>query len=354
MGRIVLGPYLPAEVKAVPRELSMLDPELDPRQLKRLLASLPRAKEETIREISLHLTRTLDLILYGGHRALLTSSLHLMTVRESFLELEDRNRRLESALLRLQELDRLKSDFLATISHELRTPLTSVIGYSEMLEQGLFGNLSPQQRETVAVIHAKGSQLLELIVGLVDLSKMERGSLQLSPTTVDIGALLSDVVATLKPIALEAEVGLECRVAEGIGTVMGDLVRLRQVFLNLVDNAVKFTPVGGRVAISAQHGWLEREPEPDAVVVLTARQPAVVVTVQDTGIGIADEEKPRVFDPFYQVDSGTTRKKGGTGLGLSIVRRLVDAHHGAVRIETPPDGGTAFVVTLPRQRASFS
>jgi signal transduction histidine kinase len=182
---------------------------------------------------------------------------------------------------------------------------------------------------------------------------MERGMLDLASVSIDVVELVDDVIQTVMPVAFKAQVVIERRVAEGLGTISGDPARLRQVLLNLVDNALKFTPPGGRVTITAEHGWIEREASSDALVLLAARQPSVVITVSDTGIGIPDDEKAKVFDAFYQVDSGTTRLKGGAGLGLSIVRRLVEAHQGTVRVLNVQPAGTAFLVSLPKQRASF-
>lgn len=355
IGRVVLGPYLPPTVKTVKAELLELDAALDPAEVKRLLASLPRAKDDTVAQIAQHLHKTLDLILWSGHKALLTSNMHVLSVRESFRELEDKNRSLEDALDRLKELDRLKSNFLATVSHELRTPLTSIIGYSEMLKEGLAGTLSPEQTEYVSTIFEKGNQLLELITGLLDLSKLESGTLRMQMSTIEVRRLIDDVIATLRPAAFKADVSLVGRISVGADTLEGDPTRLRQILLNLVDNALKFSPKGSSVEITADRGSFRVDPDDDeGVVLLAASQPAIVLSVRDTGIGIPDEEKTRVFDAFYQVDSGTTRQAGGTGLGLSIVRRLVEAHQGSVVVQDNTPRGAAFVVTIPLKHVTLS
>jgi signal transduction histidine kinase len=281
--------------------------------------------------------------------------MHVLSVRESFRELEDKNRSLEDALDRLKELDRLKSNFLATVSHELRTPLTSIIGYSEMLKEGLAGTLSPEQTEYVSTIFEKGNQLLELITGLLDLSKLESGTLRMQMSTIEVRRLIDDVIATLRPAAFKADVSLVGRISVGADTLEGDPTRLRQILLNLVDNALKFSPKGSSVEITADRGSFRVDPDDDeGVVLLAASQPAVVLSVRDTGIGIPDEEKTRVFDAFYQVDSGTTRQAGGTGLGLSIVRRLVEAHQGSVVVQDNTPRGAAFVVTIPLKHVTLS
>jgi two-component system, NarL family, sensor histidine kinase BarA len=350
IGRVVLGPYLPATVKTVPQSLLELDATLDASEVKRLLAALPRAKDETLGQISSHLHKTLDLILWNGHKAALASSTHILAVRESFRELQEKNASLEAAFERLKELDRLKSNFLATVSHELRTPLTSIIGYSQMLKDGLAGALTQEQAEFATTIFDKGNQLLELIVGLLDLSKMETGTLALRVGAVDVTRLVDDVLTTLRPAALKTGVELFVRVDSGLGAIEGDPTRLRQVLLNLVDNALKFTPAGGRVEICAERGSLSRRPDGDeGAVLFGASRPAVILSVSDTGIGITDDDKERVFDPFFQVDSGTTRQTQGIGLGLAIVRRLVEAHGGTVTVEDNVPKGVRFVVALPSQ-----
>jgi two-component system, NarL family, sensor histidine kinase BarA len=357
LGRMVLGPFLPASLTEVPGALLELDPAIDASQLKSLLPRMPRAKEEAVQRIGRHLRSIVDLCLFSGHKALLASSMHLASVRESYRDLQAKNAQLQEAYDRLKELDRLKSNFLATVSHELRTPLTSIIGYSEMLAEGIAGPMSPDQVDFVRTIHEKGEQLLELITGLLDLSKLESGTLAIKRRQVDVGALIEDVADTLAPTAHKRGVGLERRVQVGLPDLFADPARLRQVLLNLTENALKFTPPGGTVTLSAHTTSLtpaREEEDGGGLVLLATKLPAVALVVTDTGIGITDEEKTRVFDPFYQVDSSSTRSVGGTGLGLSIVKRLVDAHSGSVRIEDNLPSGASFIVTIPQRRATLS
>jgi signal transduction histidine kinase len=249
----------------------------------------------------------------------------------------------------------LKSNFLATVSHELRTPLTSIIGYSEMLTEGIAGQLGAEQREFVDTIHEKGEQLLALITGLLDLSKLESGSLSIRKTTIVVPQLLEAVVSTCTPAARKKGVRLQLDVDKTIVEVRADPERLRQVFINLVDNAVKFTPAGGSVTLSARNlGADANDDETAGFALLAPVQTRVEIRVADTGIGIPARERNKVFDAFYQVDSGSTREYGGTGLGLSIVKRLIDAHSGSVHIEDNSPQGTVFVVRLPSRTGSGS
>ncbi|MET0790183.1 MAG: ATP-binding protein [Polyangiaceae bacterium] len=355
IGRMIFGPFVASANAEAPAALLALDATLDADRLRELFRALPHADDDSVVKLARHMARTLDLLLFSGHRALLTSNMHLASVRESFRELEDKNEKLQTAFDRLKELDRLKSNFLATVSHELRTPLTSIIGYSEMLVEGLAGEMSGEQREFVQTIRDKGEQLLQLIKGLLDLSKLESGTMSLRKTQTDILGVLRDVSQTMTPTARKKEVELVVDVENGLPLMWADSERLRQVFLNLTENAIKFTPPKGRVTLSARMTAIDASRPEDAggVVILSARRSAIEFRVSDTGIGIPELERGRVFDAFYQVDSSSTREAGGTGLGLSIVRRLIDGHDGTVRITDNTPKGTVFVVTIPVKRATI-
>jgi signal transduction histidine kinase len=371
VGRLIVGPFLPANVTEPPATLLGIDGGqggIDAERAQALLARMPRAKAETVTRIAAHLKASLDLIFFSGHKAYVTNKMHLMSVRESYRQLEDKTARLQEAFDRLKELDRLKSAFLATVSHELRTPLTSIIGYSEMLTEGLAGELAGEQKDFVKTIHDKGQQLLSLIMSLLDLGKLESGTMRMTLSPMRIEPVLAEVVSTLTPTARKKGVRLQLLQRAGLAEIRGDAERLRQVFLNLVENAIKFTPAQGTVTLSGEmmdeddapaSGPEGRRPdriqpeddedEDGAGLALFAPSRArVVVKVADTGIGIPARERGRVFDAFYQVDSSSTREYGGTGLGLSIVKRLVEGHGGTIRIEENAPRGTVFAVSLPQ------
>ncbi len=351
IGRIVVGPFVPGEQRDPPRSLLSLLSE-DSGRARDRWSAMPRISEARAEEIGAHLATVLDVIIFSGHRALLTSQMHLATMRESYRELCEKNERLEEAYERLKELDRLKSNFLATVSHELRTPLTSIMGYGEMLAEGVAGKLNDEQHEFVDTIRSKSEQLLGLIMSLLDLSRLENGTMAVRPMRLSIGGVLEESISTLAPTAMKKEVTLTLDVANDLPPVLGDADRLRQVFVNLTDNAVKFTPEGGRVAISARL-TLEKPPLEPGLVLVAPMRPVVEIRVADTGIGVPEDERERVFDPFYQVDQSSTREFGGAGLGLSIVKRLIEAHHGNIRVEANDPTGAVFVVTLPAARSSL-
>ena len=351
VGRIVLGPYAPAGLREAPLSLARTDRRLNVVESQELLDKVPRVKPEALARISKHLKQTLELVIFSSHKAWVTSKLHLYSVRESYRELQDKTARLEQSVTRLKEVDRLKSNFLATMSHELRTPLTSIIGYSEMLAEGIAGPLQPEQSEYVRTIHSKGEQLLRLIMGLLDLSKLESGTMSLRQAPAEIAPILKEVITTLAPVARKKEVALTLEVDPRSCELAADAERLRQVFINLVDNAVKVTPKGGNVAVRTRVTESQPGEDEEGAALLVPMLKQGEIRVSDTGIGIPPGERIKVFDAFYQVDSSSTREYGGTGLGLSIVKRIVDAHGGQVRVEANTPNGTVFVVTLPSANA---
>lgn len=355
VGRLILGPYIPDQVTHASEALWALGADLDRERVQSLFSEMPRASDETVIKMARHLARMLDLILFSEHRALLTSNMHLASVKESFRELEDKNKKLQVAYDRLKELDRMKSNFLATVSHELRTPLTSIIGYSEMLVEGLAGDLSAEQREFVQTIREKGEQLLTLIKGLLDLSKLESGTMSLRKTNTEVIKVIREVASTLEPQAKKKEVRLELDVESTLPRIWADPERMRQILLNLTENAIKFTPSGGRVTLKARLISVDAQSREDAAgaVILAAKRTAVEFRVEDTGIGIPEPERTKVFDAFYQIDSSSTREQGGTGLGLSIVKRLVEGHDGSVHAEKNEPAGSVFVVIIPVRRATI-
>ena len=232
------------------------------------------------------------------------------------------------------------------MSHELRTPLTSIIGYSEMLESGIAGDLQSEQLEFVETIRTKGEQLLALITSLLDLSKLEQGVLRLDAIPLNVAAIVEDIAKTFHPHAVKKGITIDSHVGEGLPQVIGDAMRMKQILSNLAENAIKFTPAGGTVTFAAEAREMEDEDGLGAALMAEPRR-GVAFLVRDSGQGMPKAELPRIFDAFYQVDGGSTREHGGTGLGLSIVKRLVDAHHGTITVDSEPGEGTEFVVLIP-------
>lgn len=349
LGRIILGPFLEPHIEFPPESLLAVSGGIDRAELDGAWAELPRLSQEEALKLDAHVRSTLDLLIWSGLKAHMASSMHMASIQESFRELGEKNKKLQEAYERLKELDRLKSNFLATVSHELRTPLTSIIGYSEMILEGIAGDINEEQRDFLGTIHEKGEQLLELIKSLLDLSKLESGTMSLRRKETDCGLLAEQVVSTLTPAARKRGVTLTAEVQGDVPLLFADGDRLRQVLTNLSENALKFTPEGGMVTIEVAPVMLSGEDlgGVGGALMAPAQRPAIRYVVRDTGIGIPEDKRTRVFDAFYQVDNSSTREVGGTGLGLSIVKRLVDAHDGKIVVLGNEPQGTAVVVTLP-------
>ena len=240
--------------------------------------------------------------------------------------------RLAQTAEELREIDRFKTQFLANMSHELRTPLNSIIGFSRVMLKGIDGPLTDLQSSDLQSIHSSGQHLLSLINSILDMSKIEAGKMELAIEETDLQPVLEAVIDTTKALIKDRSVELHTVVPESLPAVWADAQRVRQVLLNLMSNAAKFTDEG-RITLSAEVG-----PE------------FVTMSVADTGIGIDPEAQNRLFIPFQQVDGSTTRRAGGTGLGLAISRSFVELQGGEIWVESEPGKGSTFSFTLPIAR----
>ena len=293
------------------------------------------------------LAGVLGQMLQAGFATWVTSELHLAASEDSYIALQQQNTELQRAVQHLRELDKLKSNFLATVSHELRTPLTSVIGFSEMLLDGIGGTLSPEQRNYVETILSRGEELLTLISQILEMSRLEVGAIRLALQSYDAAALVNRAISGLELEAARADVTLRTELVLGsLPPVLADADKVHRVLTNLLSNAVKFTDAGGRVTVTATPAPIRR---PFAEETLFGEEDAnaLRITVRDTGVGIAADQLERIFEAFYQVDAGPTRAHGGAGLGLSIVKNLVVAHGGDAWAESTPGEGAVLSFTLP-------
>ena len=229
----------------------------------------------------------------------------------------------------LEKVSRHKSEFLTNMSHELRTPLNAVIGFSEVLQDRLFGDLNDKQAEYVTDIHTSGRHLLALINDILDLSKIEAGRMELQVTTFALSDVLENAVALARERATRQGVSLRLEVDAGASAVAADERKIKQVLFNLLTNALKFTARGGHVDVTARGDVDE-----------------VLVSVSDDGIGIAAADQARIFEEFQQV--GQSQLQEGTGLGLAVSRRFVELHGGRLWVESEPGQGSTFTFTLPR------
>lgn len=255
----------------------------------------------------------------------------------------------------LEHAGRVKSEFLATMSHELRTPMNAVIGFSEILRDGLVGPLSEQQKEYVNDIYESGQHLLSLINDVLDLSKIEAGRMQLDAEMTDIAMLLQNSLSIVKEKAASQQVQLKLELTDDLGEAWLDPRKVKQIVYNLLSNAVKFTPPGGEVSLSAKlvkrADALAPTSESQGIAEMHSELVSngthfLQISVTDSGIGIAAEDLQRLFQPFVQIDSKLSRLFEGTGLGLAMVRKLADLHGGAVAVSSKPDAGSTFSVWL--------
>jgi len=343
VGRAVFGPFLPDDLGELPPTFTDLR-GLDFAHAAKLMAGIRRAGTGTVAKVLEHFVKICDVLVFSAYKVHLTSRMHIASVRESYRQVAAKSASLEQSYRQLQELDQLKSNFLATVSHELRTPLTSIIGYAEMLIEGLAGKPTPEQREYLQTIMEKGESLLELITSILDLTKIEAGKLRLHPGPFDLAALVDSAVSSVQPQANKRSLAVHKVVEAGLDQPVLDREKIHQCLVNLLANAVKFTPPGGTITVHAgratrlpAHGGA-RFDGPDQYFELS---------VEDTGIGVPADQLERIFDSFFQVDGSATREYGGAGLGLSIVRSYIEAHGGEVSVVSEPGKGSRFTLLLP-------
>ena len=259
---------------------------------------------------------------------------HVVELEHTRDALERASKELSVALGAADAANRSKSQFLAAMSHELRTPLNAVIGFSELLELETFGPLgNSRYRQYAHDIHASGAHLLSLINDILDLTRLDAGHGNLVEEAVDLVALIADAVRMMGPQGKNAGVGLRNEVAGPLPPALADARRIRQVLLNLLSNAVKFTPSGGVVTVSHRF-----------------ENSALLISVADTGIGIAEQDIPRAFERFGQIDSTLARKYEGAGLGLPLARDLMELHGGTLTLQSKPGIGTTVTLSLPAER----
>jgi len=246
--------------------------------------------------------------------------------------LQRKNEELEAQNRQVREANRLKSVFLANMSHELRTPLNGIIGLAELMHDQKLGATTAEHKEYLGDILTSSQHLLELINDVLDLAKVESGTIELRPEPVDLVQILDSVRDVVRVLAAEKAIAITCEVDAGLDRIVVDPGRLKQVLYNYLSNALKFTPAGGRIHVRA----------------LPEGQDCFRLEVEDSGIGIRAGELDRLFVEFHQLDSGAAKQYQGTGLGLALTRRIVGAQGGHVGVASTIDKGSRFFAVLPR------
>jgi PAS domain S-box-containing protein len=240
----------------------------------------------------------------------------------------------QQAVEEMREVDTIKTQFLANMSHELRTPLNSIIGFSRVILKGIDGPVTEQQTQDLSAIYNSGQHLLGLINNILDLSKIDAGKMELAAEEMNVGDAIASVVSTSAGLVKDKPIKIVQQIDSNLPTIRADPMRLRQIMLNLISNATKFTEEGSITVSANLHTSSTGSPE-------------VMISVIDTGPGIAPEDQKKLFQAFSQVDSSPTRKTGGTGLGLSICKRLVEMHGGKIGIHSTVGKGSTFYFTVP-------
>ena len=260
--------------------------------------------------------------------ALLPLANHLAPFIENARLFEELKKKKQEA----EEASRLKSEFVSSVSHELRTPLNAIIGYGSLLLEETFGEINGGQREALTSLHRNANDLLELINNILDLSKIEAGKSELQWEPVNLKSLLEITFENLKPLMQQKGLAFEWDFPENLPVIQSNPLRVRQVILNLLSNAIKFTDRGS-IRVSAKE---------------SADPAGILLSVQDTGIGMREEDIPTIFDPFRQIDGSLTRQAGGTGLGLAIVKNILEALQGKIQVESRLGVGSTFTVFFPQ------
>nr|WP_242594140.1 ATP-binding protein [Corallococcus exiguus] len=254
-------------------------------------------------------------------------------VQSATAELAEQNEKLRRQAIQLEQASAAKSQFLANMSHEFRTPLNAILGYTNMLLQGVSGEMTPPQRRNLTRIDSNGRHLLEVINEILDITRIEAGRMPLHLSDFGISELLQEVMAEMDPIIARSKLTVDTRLDEGLPGVWSDRQKVKQIVLNLLSNALKFTHEGG-VHVAAEY---------------QNATGTVAISVKDTGIGIDVSNQEKIFEDFQQVDSSPTRAYGGTGLGLSICRRLAAMLGGRVSLQSAPGQGSTFTLHFPRR-----
>jgi signal transduction histidine kinase len=245
-------------------------------------------------------------------------------------ELAATNRELNEANAKLRELSEMKEEFLALTTHDLRSPLTVISGVISFFTSGRLGELTPEQKNMVAMMERNAQSLIELVNDLLDASKLESGTMRLELASIDLRSLVNELRETMEPLAREKSLKMEVELPANLPPVEADRAKLRRVLVNLVSNAIKFTSRGGRITVRG------------------AREDGQVrISVSDTGVGIAPDDVKRLFDKYEQARSRATRGEKGTGLGLYITKQLVELHGGEIKVESELGKGSTFSFAIP-------
>jgi signal transduction histidine kinase len=259
---------------------------------------------------------------------------YMLRASRDFEELRRNRDALEQAKDEAEAASRAKTEFLANMGHELRTPLNAIIGFASLISDGAFGPIADRYAKYAAAIAESGTHLATIINSILDMAQAEADRLVLVEEEVEIARAVAFSIGTIEEMARRAHIDCLTEIPDDLPQFLGDAAKLRQILINLLSNAVKFTPIGGRVRVSA--GREDND--------------GLALRVEDTGIGMSPEAVPIALTPFGQIDAGLNRKYDGIGLGLPLTKRLVELHGGTLEIDSTPGKGTAITAHFPKER----
>ncbi|MBN1946272.1 MAG: PocR ligand-binding domain-containing protein [Bradymonadales bacterium] len=343
VGKVLFGPFLPPELRDLPAEFLAMDRSIDSWEAWEAAKRFRRINPRLADQIAKNLATVIEVMAFVGFKGLMTTNMHVQSLSEAFEEINQKNQKLESQIARLRELNNQRASFLAAISKEIKAPLTSLIGYAEMLQEGVGGALTEDQKEFLKTIIDQGESLFAITQTIEELSRIERGQVEITPKPVAVVDLLDRIVRQGKRLGAPRDIQVKLiPLQDPIPDLFVDPDKVHSILQRIMNNAVKFTPSGGHIEVSARD---------DSFFGAThnSDNPAVAISIQDTGIGIPPEHVGQIFDPFFTVHRGPEHPYSGTGVGLAIAKAYTDAHAGRILVQSTPGQGTTVTVFLPTE-----
>jgi two-component system sensor histidine kinase BarA len=341
VGKVVFGPFLPADVKGPPAQFLAMDARVDAEKAWEHTQAFRRMSPILAEKVAANLATVLEVMSFVGFKGQMTTDMHVESITEAYAELESKNAALEETVQRLSRAGDQRSQFLARVSAELEGPLTNIIGYAEMLSEGMWGEVNDDQAEFLRSIMDQGEQMMSVTQTMGELALIERGQLELMADEVSVADLIERITPVAMRLSGQHDVSVDILpLPADLAPAYVDEERIVSALGHIIANAILFTPAAGRVEISAVPGG-------SVVSGVVVPVDAVGIAVRDSGVGIAPEHHERIFEPFFTVDSGPDRAHKGSGIGLSIAKAYALAHGGDVRMDSQLDEGSTFVMLLP-------
>lgn len=350
IGYCVLGPCLTPDYQVPSSEIIEKAVNVTSDQIKAFYSNLKHTSHKEAGSILLSACGIIDTINDYAYKVFVAGQMQYASMEENYRILLERNKELQETKIRLEELDKLKSNLLSTISHELRTPLTSIIGYSDMLLGQTGGKLSKDQHKFINTINEKGGALLDMINKILDVASIEAGRFEISKGKYPIEELIESMIDKIRSESSRQDVKIDYAKAEEKFTTYGDPITIEKALYHVIDNAVKFSPPGGSVQVQIRKVTPEMEKKDHrGFVIMAPMMKSVEIMVRDFGPGIPEALKNKIFEPFYQAEDPATRSHGGLGLGLAIVKQYIWANNGTISVDSQEGMGSTFIIRLPVQ-----